>query len=167
MKKSGFTLIELLASLAIISLLVLVGSQIFGQSLKISRKSYQDEMIHKEAAYAMAFVENNIRSAYKIEILEGVSDISNIKTYTRSYDGKSISSHIFTLSRPDESGDIYLETITDNISNKSEGVGRIRIARISSISLTYDPTGETVHIVINETSQSFRYEALIKVGKRL
>lgn len=84
MKKSGFTLIEVLASLALISLLVLVGSQIFGQSLRISRKSYQDELMHKEAAYAMAYLDNNIRSAYKIEPLIEANEVSNIRTYTRS-----------------------------------------------------------------------------------
>lgn len=165
MKKRGFTLIELIASLAIISLLVLVGSQILSLSLDVSRKSYEDELAYKEATYGMLYIENIIRSAYKIEVDESYPD-SNFKVYLRKDKNDDVTSHRFCILRAKD-GNNYLTDNTNNISKSSDKDGDMRISKIETLYLNYDQKDKTVHIILNHDSQKNRIESFIYLGNRL
>lgn len=166
MKKRGFTLIELLASLAIISVLVLVVSQIFAVSLNITNKSYEGEQAYKESFYAMAYIDNTVRSSYRIETIDDTGE-TNVKFFVRSIDNNQISTYVFRTEQKPNDRHRMLYSYTDNISNKSEKGGDMAIARCNSLYLYYDELAQTVHISINGNSTKNNYESIIHLDNRL
>lgn len=166
MKKHGFTLIELLASLAIISLLVIVGSQILTLSMDISKKSYEDELSFKESSYVIAYIENILRSAYKIEVDQSNPE-SNIIAYVKDQDKGEVTKHSFRTKNIDSSEYRLLIDDRDNLSNNSDGGGYMQIGRLSSLYLHYDQWENTVHIILNDASKKNRYETFISLGERV
>ena len=180
MKKRGFTLIELLASLAIISVLVLAASQIFSISINLTKKSYENELDFKEYSYACLFVDNIVRSAYKIELLDKPNEVSNFVAYVKNpIKGKDekyfkVSTYVFDVN--ESNGTKSLVARVNNISDydsdsnrrgqdKSSGASMV-IAKCQSARIIYDQ-GNIIHIFINENSQKYRYESKINLGNRL
>ena len=180
MKKRGFTLIELLASLAIISVLILVASSIFSISINLTKKSYEDELDYKEYSYACLFVDNIVRSAYKIDLLDEPNDVTNFVAYVKNpYNstkaGFGVDTYVFDFKDNfDGTGDlvVYMNNVSsdlrdiDDISQNGKNISPSKIAKCQSAKITYEE-GNTIHIIINENSQKFKYESKIYLGNRL
>ncbi|WP_099320354.1 prepilin-type N-terminal cleavage/methylation domain-containing protein [Anaerococcus sp. Marseille-P3625] len=163
MKKNGFTLIELLASLAIVSIIAIVITSIFSISFKSIDNSFEEEITYKESTFCMLYIENIVRSAYSLEIIEG-NEENNLKAYVVSDSGEIISSKFRIKNRE---GTNYLEEYHDNLSNKSEKGAWIKIGICQNLYLNYNPNKKSVHIILNDDSASDRYESIIYVGDRL
>lgn len=176
MKKRGFTLIELLTSLAIISVLILVVSSIFSISINLTQKSYEDELDYKEYSYACLFVDNIVRSAYKIDLLDEPNDVTNFVAYVKNPNaGNQFDTYVFDFKQnADGSGQLvtYMTNIstksspTEAISQNGSNRGSSKISKCQSAKITYEE-GNIIHIIINENSQKFRYETKIYLGNRL
>lgn len=176
MKKRGFTLIELLASLAIISVLILVVSSLFSIAVNLTGRSYEDELDYKEYSYACLFVDNIVRSAYKIDLLDKPNEVTNFIAYVKNPNtGNQFDTYVFDFRQnSDGSGElvVYMNNIsTDNsdtniISQNGKNHSPSKISKCQSAKITYEE-GNTIHILINENSQKFRYESKIYLGNRL
>ena len=176
MKKRGFTLIELLASLAIISVLILVVSSLFSIAINLTGKSYENELDYKEYSYACLYVDNIVRSAYKIDLLEEPNDVTNFVAYVKNPNkGGQFDTFVFDF-KPNTHGNgelvVYMNNIsTDNsdtniISQKGKNHSPSKISKCQSAKITYEE-GNIIHILINENNQKFRYESKIYLGNRL
>ena len=176
MKKRGFTLIELLASLAIISVLILVVSSLFSIAINLTGKSYENELDYKEYSYACLYVDNIVRSAYKIDLLDEPNDVTNFVAYVKNPNkGGQFDTFVFDF-KPNTHGNgelvVYMNNIsTDNsdtniISQKGKNHSPSKISKCQSAKITYEE-GNIIHILINENSQKFRYESKIYLGNRL
>ncbi len=176
MKKRGFTLIEILASLAIISVLILVVSSIFSISINLTQKSYEDELDYKEYSYACLFVDNIVRSAYKIDLLDKPNEVTNFVAYVKNpNEGNKFDTYVFDFRQnADDSGElvVYMNNIsaatsdTNLISQNGRNHSPSKISKCQSAKITYEE-GNIIHIIINENSQKFRYESKIYLGNRL
>ena len=180
MKKRGFTLIELLASLAIISVLILATYQIFSISINLTKKSYEDELNFKEYSYACLFVDNILRSAYEIDLLNKPNDVSNFIAYVKNpikKEGQTyfdVSTYVFDIKETD--GDTYLVAYVDNISTDSRDTKTISQDKNNKTSMVIAKCisarivcgdGNIIHVLLNENSKKFRYESKINLGNRL
>lgn len=176
MKKRGFTLIELLASLAIISVLILVVSSLFSIAVNLTGRSYEDELDYKEYSYACLFVDNIVRNAYKIDLLDEPNDVTNFVAYVKNPNKAGhFDTYVFDLKeKSDGSGElvVYMNNISkDNrdtgiISQNGKNHSPSKISKCQSAQITYEE-GNIIHILINENSQKFRYESKIYLGNRL
>ncbi|WP_044565504.1 prepilin-type N-terminal cleavage/methylation domain-containing protein [Anaerococcus provencensis] len=176
MKKRGFTLIELLASLAIISVLILVVSSLFSIAINLTGKSYENELDYKEYSYACLYVDNIVRSAYKIDLLDEPNDVTNFVAYVKNPNNAGhFDTYVFDL-KENSDGSGELVAYMTNISTYSSPTDAIRqnggnrisskISKCQSAKITYEE-GNIIHIIINENSQKFRYESKIYLGNRL
>lgn len=176
MKKRGFTLIELLASLAIISVLILVVSSLFSIAINLTGRSYENELDYKEYSYACLYVDNIVRSAYKIDLLDEPNDVTNFVAYVKNPNKAGhFDTYVFDLKeKSDGSGElvVYMNNIskdnrdTDIISQNGKNHSPSKISKCQSAKITYEE-GNIIHIIINENSQKFRYESKIYLGNRL
>ena len=179
MKKRGFTLIELMASLAIISVLILVVSSLFSISINLSQKSYEDELDYKEYSYACLYVDNIVRSAYKIDLLDKPNDVTNfiayIKKPEKNKNRTEFSTYVFDFKKINDTyGEfvVYINDISsddrnlDIISQNGKNHSPSKISKCQSAKITYED-GNIIHIIINEDSQKFRHESKIYLGSRL
>ena len=179
MKKRGFTLIELLASLAIISVLILVVSSLFSIAVNLTGKSYEDELDYKEYSYACLFVDNIVRSAYKIDLLDKPNEVTNFVAYVKDPEKEGnrfeVKTYVFDFKRINDSyGEfvVYINDISldkrniDLISQNGKNHSPSKISKCQSAKITYEE-GNIIHIIINENSQKFRYESKIYLGNRL
>ena len=164
MRKKGFTLIEVLASLAIASILLVSIYTIFGTNLKVIRKSYENELSYREATVGFTYVDNIIRSAYKIELTEDKGE-SNFKSYVINKNGGEISTYTFHTDI--SNGKRYLYAYIDNITNSSQRGSKIRIARCEDLYLYFDPSNQTIRFKMNKDNNDLSYQTLIYVDRRL
>ncbi|MBP2069313.1 PilW family protein [Anaerococcus nagyae] len=164
MRKKGFTLIELLTALAIGSILIATCYAIFGSNIKVAKYAYQNELDYKESSVGFIYIDNIIRSAYKIELIEDNGE-TNFKVYVLNRESNQISSYNFLTGVSD--GIKYLYAYIDNISNKSKGKSKVRITRCENLYLYFDPSNKTVKILLNKDKTEIRYESLIYVGEKL
>ena len=176
MKKRGFTLIELLASLAIISVLILVVSSLFSISINLTGKSYENELDYKEYSYACLYVDNIVRSAYKIDLLDEPNGVTNFVAYVKNpNEGGQFDTYVFDFKQNSHSNGelvVYMNNIstensdTNIISQNGKNHSPSKISKCQSAKITYEE-GNIIHILINENSQKFRYESKIYLGNRL
>jgi comG operon protein 3 family protein (late competence protein comGC) len=164
MRKKGFTLIELLTTLAIGSILIATCYAIFGSNIKVAKYTYQNELDYKQASVGFTYIDNIIRSAYKIELIEDNGE-SNFKVYVLNRESNQISSYNFLTGI--SGGTKYLYAYIDNISNKSKDKSKVRIARCEDLYLYFDKSRKTVKILLNKDRSYIRYESLINVGEKL
>ena len=164
MRKKGFTLIELLTTLAIGSILIATCYAIFGSNIKVAKYTYQNELDYNQASVGFTYIDNIIRSAYKIELIED-NGVSNFKVYVLNRESNQISSYNFLTGI--SGGTKYLYAYIDNISNKSKGKSKVRIARCEDLYLYFDKSRKTVKILLNKDRSYIRYESLINVGEKL
>lgn len=164
MRKKGFTLIELLATIAIISLLVTAAMGIFSINIKASKNIFQKEIDYKESSIAMMYIDNIIKSAYKIEFIDDTGE-TNFKAYVLDKNSNEISSVYFKTSKSENDKE-YLMAVRDNISNKSVRNGTIRIANCNDLYLYYDRTTDVVTVILNKDT-NFKQESKIFLGDRL
>lgn len=164
MRKKGFTLIELLATIAIISLLVTAAMGIFSINIKASKNIFQKEIDYKESSIAMMYIDNIIKSAYKIEFIDDTGE-TNFKAYVLDKNSNEISSVYFKTSKSENDKE-YLMAVRDNISNKSVRNGTIRIANCNDLYLYYDRTTDVVTVILNKDT-NFKLESKIFLGDRL
>lgn len=163
MRKKGFTLIELLASLAICSLLATVAVLIFSVNIKASKSAFENENSYKETNLAMMYIDNIVKSAYKIELIADTGE-TNFKAYVLDKSSNEISSIYFKTTVKNEQR--FLMAVRDNISNKSSRDGTIRIAACDGLYLYYDGSTEVATIILNNDTK-FRQETKIYLGDRL
>ncbi|MFO3715954.1 type II secretion system protein [Anaerococcus cruorum] len=164
MRKKGFTLIELLATIAIISLLVTAAMGIFSINIKANKNIFQKEIDYKESSIAMMYIDNIIKSAYKIEFIDDTGE-TNFKAYVLDKNSHEISSVYFKTSKS-QNEKKYLMAVRDNISNKSVRNGTIRIANCNDLYLYYDRRTDIVTVILNKDT-NFKQESKIFLGDRL
>ena len=160
MKKRGFTLIELLASLAIISVLILVVSSLFSIAVNLTGKSYEDELDYKEYSYACLYVDNIVRSAYKIDLLDEPNDVTNFVAYVKNPNKTGhFDTYVFDLKqKSDGIGElvVYMNNIsndnrdTDIISQNGKNHSPSKISKCQSAKITYEE-GNIIHISVSYT----------------
>lgn len=164
MKRKGFTLIELIASLAIFSLLTGSIYIIFSMNLRASKNIYENENSFKEATIAIIYIENILKSAYKIELTDDTGE-SNIKAYVLDRNSNQISS-IYFKTLESNNGKRYLMAVRDNISNKSESDGTVRISECDNLHLYLDVDTGLAKIIINKNNKN-SIQSKIYLGDRL
>lgn len=164
MRKKGFTLIELLATIAIISLLVTAAMGIFSINIKSNKNIFQKEIDYKESSIAMMYIDNIIKSAYKIEFIDDTGE-TNFKAYVLDKNSNEISSVYFKTSKS-QNEKKYLMAVRDNINNKSVRNGTIRIANCNDLYLYYDRRTDIVTVILNKDT-NFKQESKIFLGDRL
>lgn len=155
--KKGFSLIELVISLAIISFLVLILSNLFSLNINILNKSYSDEKDYKEAYTAMAYIDTTIRRSHKIEIDN--HENSNFTGYIM-VDDKKISSFYFYT----KDGFLYINR--SDISKDSDGKAN-RICECGDLDLSYDPSEEIIDMRIKSKNGAYTFKSAIYVGDKL
>ncbi len=173
MKKRGFTLIELLVSLAIISILVVTLSLIFTSSTNINKEAYNEELIYKQNNQAMLYIENLVRKAYKVELKESDSKNCNFTLFVNDKHKENndqneyeISTYTFKLVRSTKEKKTYLCSVVDNKITGSRS-GTFRIAKIEDFTFYYNPSNQTIKLILNPSNPTTRYESLIYVGDKL
>lgn len=150
--KKGFTLIELIISLAIISFLVLVLSNLFSFNINILNRSYEEEKEYKEAYTAMAYVDNTLRMSHKIET--AINKDSNFNAFiyrvNKNYndDYREICYNFYS-----KDGFLYIHSSDE--SKDSKGTAN-KISECGPVNLEYDKM--TKIIKINLTSKNGRYK---------
>lgn len=155
--KKGFSLIELVISLAIISFLVLILSNLFSLNINILNKSYSDEKDYKEAYTAMAYIDTTIRRSHKIEIDN--HENLNFTGYIM-VDDKKISSFYFYT----KDGFLYINR--SDISKDSDGKAN-RICECGDLDLSYDPSEEIIDMRIKSKNGAYTFKSAIYVGDKL
>lgn len=155
--KKGFSLIELVISLAIISFLVLILSNLFSLNINILNNSYSDEKDYKEAYTAMAYIDTTIRRSHKIEIDN--HENSNFTGYIM-VDDKKISSFYFYT----KDGFLYINR--SDISKDSDGKAN-RICECGDLDLSYDPSEEIIDMRIKSKNGAYTFKSAIYVGDKL
>lgn len=154
--KKGFSLIELVISLAIISFLVLILSNLFSLNINILNKSYNDEKEYKEAYTAMAYIDTTIRRSHKIEIDN--HENSNFTGYIM-VDDKKISSFYFYT----KDGFLYIKR--SDISKDSDGKAN-RICECGDLDLSYNPSEEIIDMRIESKNGTYTFKSAVYVGDK-
>ena len=157
MKKKAFSLIELIISLAIISFLILVLSNIFSLNINILNKSYQEENEYKEAYTAVAYMDATIRSSHRI--VKAESKDSNFKGHIIRQDGDDVSYYFYA-----EDGFLYIHG--DNLNTDSDGKPN-KISECDSVKLFYDEDKNLITIKLVSKYQTYTLESAIYVGDKL
>lgn len=157
MKKKAFSLIELIVSLAIISFLILVLSNIFSLNINILNKSYQEENEYKEAYTAMAYMDATIRSSHRI--VKADSQDSNFIGHIVRNSGDDVSYYFFA-----KDGFLYIHG--DNLNSDSDGRPN-KISECDSVKLFYDQDKKIITIKLVSKYQTYTLESAIYVGDKL
>ena len=153
--KKGFSLIELIISLAIVSFLVLLISNLFSLNINILNKSYDDENEYKEAYTSMAYIDTTLRMSHKIE--KATNKDSNFNGYIMS--SGEISKYYFYS----EGGFLYINRA--NIKNGLEGKQN-KISSCGPISLYYDENEEIIKIILTSKNGKYNFRSAIFVGDK-
>ena len=158
--KKGFSLIELVISLAIISFLALVLSNIFSLNIGILNRSYEDEKEYKEAYTAMTFIDTTIRMSEKIEANTLSGEESNINSNFTGYlvnkDYKMVSYYFYS-----EDGFLYI--YRSDVSNDLSGRAN-RISACGPIKLHYDEKEDLISIRLISKNGKYKFRSAIYVG---
>lgn len=157
MKKKAFSLIELIISLAIISFLILVLSNIFSLNINILNKSYQEENEYKEAYTAMAYMDATIRQSHRI--VKEESQDSNFIGHIVRNSGDDVSYYFFA-----KDGFLYIHG--DNLNTDSDGKPN-KISECDSVKLFYDEDKNLITIKLVSKYQTYTLESAIYVGDKL
>lgn len=157
MKKKAFSLIELIVSLAIISFLILVLSNIFSLNINILNKSYQEENEYKEAYTAMAYMDATIRSSHRI--VKADSQDSNFIGHIVRNSGDDVAYYFFV-----KDGFLYIHG--ENLNSDSDGRPNI-ISECNSVNLFYDEYKNLITIKLVSKYQTYTLESAIYVGDKL
>lgn len=155
--KKGFSLIELIISLAIISFLVLILSNLFSFNINTLNRSYEDEKEYKQAYTAMTFIDTTIRYSYKVEKADHCD--SNFTAYILR-DKKNISSFYFYH----DNG--FLLINRSDLSKDSDGKAN-RISECGDVRLIYDEVSKTIKVNLTSKNSKYKFETSIYVGDKL
>ena len=158
MKKKAFSLIELIISLAIISFLILVLSNIFSLNINILNKSYKEEDEYKEAYTAMAYMDATIRASHRIVKKE--SQDSNFIGHIVRNSGDDVSYYFFA-----EDGFLYIHS--SNLNKTSSKSPNNKISECDSVKLFYDKDKKVITIKLVSKYQTYTLESAIYVGDKL
>ena len=165
MKKRGFTLIELIVTIAIISLLSIVLTSIFSLNLAQTNKAYIDEKDYKQSLNASMYIENKVRSAYKIEKIEG-ADNCNFYIYIVNND-RDLSVSRYNFISKDLEGEKILYARIENLNNYTDRNAKVKIGVIKDLNLYYDDLYNRVDININQNDPASSINTSINLGERL
>ena len=155
--KKGFSLIELVISLAIISFLILILSNLFSLNINILNKSYKDEKEYKEAYTAMAYIDTTIRMSHKIE--EDNHKDTNFTGYLMRKDDSESSFYFYC-----ENGFLYIKR--SDISKYSDGKAN-KICECGDLNLSYNPSEEVIDIRLKSKNGAYTFKSAIYVGDKL
>lgn len=157
MKKKAFSLIELIISLAIISFLILVLSNIFSLNINILNRSYKEENEYKEAYTAIAYIDSTIRRSHKI-IKEETRD-SNFMGYIIRKDGSEAIYYFYA-----EDG--FLKINSSNLTNSFDGRSN-KISGCKYVKLFYDDGEDVITIKLVSKYGTYSLESAVYVGDKL
>ena len=155
--KKGYSLIELVISLAVISFLILIVSNLFSLNINTINRSYEDEKEYKEALTSMTYIDNTIRRSYKI--VESDNKDSNFEGYILSNEGDERNYYFY-----EENGYLYIHR--SNISKSSSGKGN-KISGCGDLYINYDKDKDLVFIRILSKNGTYSFESVVHVGGKL
>lgn len=155
--KKAFSLIELIISLAIISFLILVLSNIFSLNINTLNKSYEDENEYKEAYTAMGYIDTTLRRSHRI--VKAENQDSNFVGHIVRENGDDSSFYFFV-----KDGFLYIHSSNLNtISSKTNN----KISRLKSVKLAYDEEEKVIKIKLVSKNGTYRLESAVFVGDKL
>lgn len=154
--KKGFSLIELIISLAIISFLVLVLSNLFSLNINTLNRSYSDEKEYKEAYTGLAFIDTTIRMSHEIK-KENHGD-SNFTGYIYNDLNKETSFYFYS-----KNGFLYIHR--SDVAKDSYGKAN-RISECGEIKLDYDEASKLIKIELSSKNDKYNFETAIYVGDK-
>lgn len=158
MKKKAFSLIELIISLAIISFLILVLSNIFSLNINTLNRSYKEENEYKEAYTAMAYMDATIRQSHRIVKAEGKD--SNFIGHIVRNSGDDVSYYFFA-----EDGFLYIHS--SNLNKTSSKSPNNKISECDSVKLFYDEDKKVITIELVSKYQTYTLVSAIYTGDKL
>lgn len=155
--KKGFSLIELVISLAIISFLVLVLSNLFSLNINTLNRSYVDEKEYKEAYTGLAFIDTTIRMSHEIK-KEDHGDSNFTGNIFRG--DKGVSSFYFYSNN----GFLYIHR--SDMAKEGDGKAN-RISECGDVKLDYDQVTKLIKIKLSSKNAKYNFETAIYVGDKL
>ena len=161
MNKKGFSLIELIISLAIISFLVLVLSNLFSFNINTLNRSYSDEKEYKEAYTAMAFIDNTLRMSHKIEVAANKDSNFNAFIYRSNNNNDDYREMRYNFYSKD--GFLYVHSSDE--SKDSNGTNN-KISECGPINLQYDEMTKIIKINLTSKNGRYNFETAIYVGDK-
>lgn len=161
MNKKGFSLIELIISLAIISFLVLVLSNLFSININTLNRSYVDEKEYKEAYTGLAFIDTTIRMSHKIEV--AANKDSNFNAFIYRYDKNNNVYREMRYNFYSKDGFLYVHSSDE--SKDSNGTPN-KISECGSINLQYDEMTKIIKINLTSKNGKYNFETAIYVGDK-
>lgn len=158
--KKGFSLIELIISLAIISFIVLVLSNLFSLNINTLNRSYEDEKEYKQAYTAMAYMDNTLRMSHKIEVAANKDSNFNAFIY-RSNNNNGYRKMCYNFYSKD--GFLYVHSSDE--SKDSNGTNN-KISECGPINLQYDEMTKIIKINLTSKNGRYNFETAIYVGDK-
>ncbi len=155
--KKAFSLIELIISLAIISFLILVLSNIFSLNINTLNKSYKDENEYKEAYTAMAYIDTTLRRSHRI--VKSENQDSNFVGHIVRENGDDSRFYFFV-----KDGFLYLHSSNLNTGDSSTSN---KISGCKSVNLNYDEDKKVITIKLVSKNGTYRFESAVFVGDKL
>lgn len=155
--KKGYSLIELVISLAIISFLILIVSNLFSLNINTLNRSYEDEKEYKEALTSMTYIDNTIRRSHKV--FESENKDSNFEGYILANKGYVVNYYFY-----EENGYLYINR--SNISKSSYGRPNM-ISGCGDLYINYDKDKDLVFIRVLSKNGTYSFESVVHVGGKL
>lgn len=159
--KKGFSIIELIISLAIISFIVLVLSNLFSLNINILNRFYSDEKEYKEAYTAMAYMDNTLRMSHKIEV--AANNDSNFNAFIYRYNKNSSDYREMCYNFYSKDGFLYIHSSDE--SKDSNGTPN-KISECGPINLQYDEMTKIIKINLTSKNGKYNFETAIYVGDK-
>ena len=162
--KKAFTLIELIVSLAIISFLVLILSNLFSFNIKFLTDSHNKEKEYKEAYTGFLYIEETIRRSYRIDEKE-FDGFTNFTGEVDTFDGDRSFYEFFI--KNDETNP-YLAIKRRNLDkNTSDRDGINKIARCKDIKLIYNKEKNLISLSLKSLYDTYDFKTTINLGEKL
>jgi len=155
--KKGFSLIELVISLAIVSFLVLILSNLFSLNINFLNKSYKDEKDYKETYTAMVYIDTILRKSH--EIKEDNHKDTNFTGFLMANGNKEVSYYFYS-----KNGFLYI--YRSDLAKVSSGKDYI-ISECGDIDLVYDPDNKIINISLTSKNGAYNFESAVFVGDKL
>ena len=163
-RKKAFSLLELIVSLAIISLLFIILSNLFSFNIKLLADNYKKEKEYKEAYTAILYIDTTIRSSYLIEE-KNFDGYSNLVGEVKTKDGFR-SRYSFTIKDDGKNSFLYINR--DNLDRGgSDREGSNKIGKCKNLRINYDKNKSLVKIYLESSNGLYKFQTSIYLGERL
>lgn len=163
-RKRAFSLLELIVSLAIISLLFIILSNLFSFNIKLLADNYKKEKEYKEAYTAILYIDTIIRSSYLIEEKD-FDGYSNLVGEVKTKDGLR-SRYTFTIKNDGKNSFLYINRDNLDKGGSDRDVPN-KIGKCKNLRINYDKNNSLVKIFLESSSGLYKFQTSIYLGERL